>query len=65
MLNFAALIQVHLRLNFFMEVNNMNPDQTAPEQSELGAYCFSIKAILEHKQTRVADNESCDWHAKG
>ena len=35
------------------------------EPSELGAYCFSIKTILEHKQTRVADGKSRDWHAKG
>ena len=26
----AAYIQVHLRLGFIMEANNMNPDQTAP-----------------------------------
>ena len=25
----AAYIQVHFRLDFFMEENNMNPDQTA------------------------------------
>ena len=25
----AAYIQVHFRLDFFMEANNMNPDQTA------------------------------------
>ena len=25
----AANIQVHFRLDFFMEANNMNPDQTA------------------------------------
>ena len=27
----AAYIQVHLRLDFFMEASNMNPDQTAPK----------------------------------
>ena len=26
----AAYIQVHFRLNFIMEANTMNPDQTAP-----------------------------------
>ena len=26
----AANIQVHFRLDFFLEANNMNPDQTAP-----------------------------------
>ena len=32
----AAYIQVHLRLGFILEANNMNPDQTAP----LGAVWF-------------------------
>ena len=27
----AAYIQVNFRLQFFMEANNMNPDQTAPK----------------------------------
>ena len=36
----AAYIQVHFRLDFFMEANNMNPDQTAAwKQSDLGPYC--------------------------
>ena len=26
-----AYIQVHFRQDFFMETNNMNPDQTAPK----------------------------------
>ena len=34
----AAIIPV---FNFFMEVNNVNPGQTAPwEQSDLGSYCL-------------------------
>ena len=33
----GSIIQVHFRLDFFMEANNMNPDQTAPkEQSDQG-----------------------------
>ena len=28
----AAYIQVHFRLDFFMEANNMNPYQTAPKE---------------------------------
>ena len=28
----AVYIQVHLRLDFFMEANSMNPDQTGPNQ---------------------------------
>ena len=27
----AAYIQVHLKLDFFVEANNMNPDQTVPK----------------------------------
>ena len=34
-------IQMHLRLDFFKEANNMNSDQTAPkEQFDLGPYCL-------------------------
>ena len=53
-----------LTTRFLMEANNIDPDQTALEQSDLGAYCFAIKAALEHKQTRVADDKSCDWRTK-
>ena len=28
---YAAYIQVHFRIDFFMEANNMNPDQTVPK----------------------------------
>ena len=32
------------RLNFLMEANTMNPDQTAPwEQSDLGPYCLQYR----------------------
>ena len=35
----AAYIQVQFRLDFIMEANTMNPDQTASkEQSDLGPY---------------------------
>ena len=34
-------IQMHFRLDFIMEANTMNPDQTAPwEQSDPGSYCL-------------------------
>ena len=37
----TAYIQENFRLEFIMEVNTMNPDQTAPmEQSDLGSYCL-------------------------
>ena len=47
----AAYIYMHFRLDFIMEANNMNPDQTAPwEQSDLGPYCLQYKLpiIKEH-----------------
>ena len=31
LLTSAAYIQVHFRLDFFLEANAMNPDQTAPK----------------------------------
>ena len=37
----AAYTKVHFRLEFFMEANNINPDQAAPlGQSDLGPYCL-------------------------
>ena len=55
----SAYIQVLIRVDFFMEANNMDPDQTAPkEQSDLGPY------FLQDKQLRRADDKNCDWWAK-
>ena len=31
----AVYIQVHFRLDFFLEANNMNPDQAAPKRYRL------------------------------
>ena len=36
----AAYIQEHFRQDFFMEANNMNPDQTA---MNLGLYCLQYR----------------------
>ena len=42
----AAYIQVHFRLDFFMEANNMDPDQTAlKEQSHLGPFCLQYRLV--------------------
>ena len=39
-----SYIQVHFRLDFIMETNIMNPDQTAPmEQSDLSSYCLQYR----------------------
>ena len=40
----VAYTQVNFKLDFFVEANNMNPDQTAPlEQSDLGPYCLQYR----------------------
>ena len=50
----AAYIQVHFRLDIFMEANNMNTDQTAPwEESDPGPYI-----LLYSLQTRLADERN-------
>ena len=46
----AAYIIVHSKLDFIMEADTMNPDQTAPwEQSDLGTYCLQCKLHKDHK----------------
>ena len=51
----AAYIQVHFRQDFFMEANNMNPDQTAPKggSSLIWVDIVCNIATSEHKQMRV------------
>ena len=47
----VAYIQVHFRLDFFMEANNMNHDQAAPKGAVWsGSILFAIVATLEYKQ---------------
>ena len=59
LLTAAAYIQMNFRLYFFMETNNMIPDQTAPwEQSDLISYCLQYRLS---KQMTGADNKSRDW----
>ena len=39
----AAYIQVHFRLDYFMEANNINPDETAPSWAVwFGSMLFAI-----------------------
>ena len=49
---------MQFRLDFIMEANTLNPDQTAPkEQSDLGPYCLQYrlyKNINTQEQTRKA-----------
>ena len=47
----AANIQVHFRLDFYIESNTIETDQ---EQSDLGPYC------LQYRLPRNTDNNSCD-----
>ena len=44
----AAYIQVHFRLDFFMEVNNMNPDQTALGSSLIWVHIACNIGYLTH-----------------
>ena len=46
--NFAAYIQVHFRLDFFMAANNMNTDQTAPKSSLI---CVHIVCNIGYLRT--------------
>ena len=36
----AEFFQVHFKSYLIIEVNTLNPDQTAWEQSDLGPYCL-------------------------
>ena len=48
---------------FCIQVNSVDPDQTAPlleEQSDLGPHCLK-KWLLKSQ----ADNNCCDWQFKG
>ena len=47
----AAYLQVRFRIDFSMEANNMDQDQTTP------CILFAVKATSENKLTR-ADNKS-------
>ena len=51
----AEYTQVHFRLDFFMEANNMNPDQIAPD---LGSYCLQKRLPKNIMQARGADDKS-------
>ena len=47
----AAYIQVHFRLDFFMEANNMKNSEY--DQSDLGPYCFQNRLrTYETKRSR-------------
>ena len=52
----AAYIQVHFRLIFFLDANNMDPDFLGAVRS--GSILFAIQASKEHKQRREADDKS-------
>ena len=63
---FTEYIHVLFRQDFFMEANNINPDQTAPrgEQCDLGSYCllYRLPKIRTSADER-ADDKNCDWQA--
>ena len=52
----AAYIQVHFKLDFIMEANTMDPDQTAPkEQSDLCTYClqYRLPKNISRRESRL------------
>ena len=56
-----AYIQVHFRLDLFMEATNMNPDQTAPKESSLIWVHFVCFIRLPKNISRRGEH---DWWAK-
>ena len=61
----AAYIQVHFRLDIFMEANSMDPDQTAPkEQSDLGPYCLQHR-LPKNISRQEEQSTSRGWWVKG
>ena len=57
----ATYIHGHFRLDFFMEANSMNPDQTAPKGPHYLQYRLP-KNISRQEEQMI---KSCDWCAKG
>ena len=51
----AAYIQVHFKLDVFMEASNMNPSQNS-EQSDLGPHCLQYRLPKKDKEMRGADD---------
>ena len=49
---------------FCILANNVDPDQTANEQSDLGPHCLQ-KWLLKSQADDKADDNSCDWRFKG
>ena len=45
----CCLPLVHIRLDFFMEANNIDPDQTAPL---LGLYCLQYRLPNERADSK-------------
>ena len=54
----AAYIQVHFRLDFFMEGYNIKPDQTAPGSSLIWVYIVCIIGYLRKKADERAEDKS-------
>ena len=56
----AVYIQVHFMLVSFMETNNLNPDQTAREQSDLGPQCLQFR-LPKNISRQGEQTTSHDW----
>ena len=59
----AEYIQVHFRLDFLKEANNMNSDQTSPK----GEVCSGsiLFADIDYLRTYSADEINCNWQDNG
>ena len=49
---------------FCIQANNVDPDQTVEEQSDLGPPCLQ-KWFLKSQADYKADDSCCDWQFKG
>ena len=50
---------------FCIQVNSMNPDQTAPRGAVWSGSTLFPKWILKSQADDKADNNCCDWQFKG
>ena len=61
----AAYIQEHFRLDFVMEANTMNPDQTAPRGSSLNwVHIVCNIGYLNTKADQRVNNKSSNLQEK-
>ena len=57
---YTCIIQVHLRLDFFMEENNMNPDQTIWIQNVHPLWLQMV--VSRWQKSKLARRVNIDWY---